>query len=586
MTNLNNDDNFTNANEKTEMKQTVKLEKKPFDKTNDGVKNDANAKITKSNTKTIEKPIKSNTNVKAKASTKSSTKSDKTNAKAKEKTDNKPSLKEVNRKSNTESGYSQGKGGSVQSSYKDESYFGAANGKKPDPMPIIPAFIPPIAPVMPYTLPINTIAPEPNLSVVEKLHDSVIDSKPIKDYSVNNSGDIKAVGSNLSGGSNAVAAKSESKGGGVFLWVILLGVAALLIAIAFGGSRSLSSATANIEGAKTMRVGEKFMYKAKLSDATLNLGENLEVVWTVNDKIVKKSKASDKNAMTFEYVPEKTGSYNVGVKIGDYGNLSKTIPVVVNKPMLSITMDSHKITYGDKIPDYTYKVDGLRNNDTIQSLKLNLNGAIVGDINKTGKYPINLKNKPFSDKYDIDIKTGNLEITPRNVTINNKAISKVYDGFTHCTNCENIKVDGALSSDNVSLNGDFIFSDKNVGINKPLKSLNCQFTGDKNSCYKLNNNKLYGSILPKQLKLSQLTAANKIFDGNINVTFNFVGTLEGIVAGDQVAIGEIIACFENAAVGKNKTVIIKEIKLVGKDSANYTIIIDKPLTADINKGIF
>ncbi len=372
----------------------------------------------------------------------------------------------------------------------------------------------------------------------------------------------------------------KSDGSGVFMAVVLVGIATLLIALALGGGNSLANATASLKGADEIRIGQSVNFSLEISENADKFPADTEVIWTIDGKQVKKSKIGDKDALSFEYKPEKRGESKIAVKIGEYGNLSKTRTVAVKNPLITVKMDDVSVTYGDKIPEFTYKATGFLGSDTEESVNLSVTSAFMERKPVVGKYEIVATTKK-PENYDVVLKSGTLTVIPRKITIKSE-ISKVYDGKTTCDNCLSDAVLGNLSEgDEVKLEGSLSFLDKNAGTNKTLSFKDVKLTGKDAGNYLLDTSRTFGSITPKTLVLSELKAADKVFDGTTNVTFNSVGSLSGIISGDKVTIGEIVAHFKDASAGENKPVIISEIKLVGADAVNYVADANTEITANI-----
>lgn len=93
------------------------------------------------------------------------------------------------------------------------------------------------------------------------------------------------------------------------------------------------------------------------------------------------------------------------------------------------------------------------------------------------------------------------------------------------------------------------------------------------------------TVNPKQLGAT-ITAADKEYDGSITATIT-AKTPTGVVAGDDVALSDGTATFDNKNVGTGKTVTAAGIAITGADADNY-ILASTPVTtrADINaKGV-
>ncbi|RBA23598.1 filamentous hemagglutinin N-terminal domain-containing protein [Herminiimonas fonticola] len=76
-----------------------------------------------------------------------------------------------------------------------------------------------------------------------------------------------------------------------------------------------------------------------------------------------------------------------------------------------------------------------------------------------------------------------------------------------------------------------------------------------------------------------ITAAHKIFDGNVSATLNTASAgFNGIVAGDVLNVATASGTFDTPAIGTGKTVQINGITLAGIAAANYTLASDTATT--------
>ena len=79
------------------------------------------------------------------------------------------------------------------------------------------------------------------------------------------------------------------------------------------------------------------------------------------------------------------------------------------------------------------------------------------------------------------------------------------------------------------------------------------------------------TVVPKQVTVSGITAADKEYDGNTDVVLNVDNaTIKGLVEGDNLKV-TAGGTFESADAGKDKTVNISNLKLVGDDEGNYVL---------------
>ncbi|MCW3786086.1 YDG domain-containing protein [Plebeiibacterium sediminum] len=81
------------------------------------------------------------------------------------------------------------------------------------------------------------------------------------------------------------------------------------------------------------------------------------------------------------------------------------------------------------------------------------------------------------------------------------------------------------------------------------------------------------TITAKELTMSGLSADDKVYDGNTDVTFSGTATLEGIVGTDDVTLNAtgIYAAFEDENAGVDKNVNFSGYTLSGVDAGNYTL---------------
>ncbi len=79
-------------------------------------------------------------------------------------------------------------------------------------------------------------------------------------------------------------------------------------------------------------------------------------------------------------------------------------------------------------------------------------------------------------------------------------------------------------------------------------------------------------IAPRQVDISGVQVAEKLFDGNTSATVSG-GTLSNVVSGDALALvtTQGTASFATADVGNNKPVVLSGFTLAGDDAANYVL---------------
>ncbi len=110
-------------------------------------------------------------------------------------------------------------------------------------------------------------------------------------------------------------------------------------------------------------------------------------------------------------------------------------------------------------------------------------------------------------------------------------------------------------------------------------------SGNTSATYDEDGN-LVVTVTVKQAELEvTLSATGKTYDGTdtANVT-GTIGAGSGLLEGDTVAVGTIVATFEDANAGEDKTITVESVTLGGADAYNYTATYsDDGLKADIDK---
>ena len=94
------------------------------------------------------------------------------------------------------------------------------------------------------------------------------------------------------------------------------------------------------------------------------------------------------------------------------------------------------------------------------------------------------------------------------------------------------------------------------------------------------------TVEPKELKVLEATADDKVYDGTAYVSFRDI-VLEGIEEGDEVSadIGTIRGTLKDVKAGNYTSVTLPELRLTGKDKENYILVQptdEIPLTKAVN----
>ena len=157
------------------------------------------------------------------------------------------------------------------------------------------------------------------------------------------------------------------------------------------------------------------------------------------------------------------------------------------------------------------------------------------------------------------------------------ASSKVYDGTISATlNTTSANLLGAISGDGLSVAGATgSFADKNAGVGKTVSITNLSLGGVDAPNYLLTGAASAAQADITRAPLTGFTGIvinDKVYDGTAVATATATGaSFAGMVSGDKVTVGAVVAAFSDRNVGVGKAVSISSLSLSGPDAANYTV---------------
>ena len=163
-------------------------------------------------------------------------------------------------------------------------------------------------------------------------------------------------------------------------------------------------------------------------------------------------------------------------------------------------------------------------------------------------------------------------ITQKPVTLTVTVKDKVYDGRL-TAELGTVTHSGFVAGDNVQLvSGTPSFSSKDRGENIPVTFTPFTLTGPDAGNYALTQpTGVKAGISPKPVTVSGITAQDKTYDGNTQVTFAYGDArLEGNLDGDKLTV-TAQGSFADANVGSNKQVNITGLTLGGEKQGNYVL---------------
>ncbi|MEG2034603.1 MAG: YDG domain-containing protein, partial [Janthinobacterium sp.] len=174
-------------------------------------------------------------------------------------------------------------------------------------------------------------------------------------------------------------------------------------------------------------------------------------------------------------------------------------------------------------------------------------GATVNDGNSGGNYAVSYVNNT------------NSTITAKALSISGiTADNKVYDGSKTATvSTAGASFDGLVSGDKVTVAATGSFGDKNVANGKTVTLASTNGGADAGNYTITNQATTTASITPKTLTVSQITAADKVYDGTAaaNVVTGSV-QYTGLVVNDDVKLTASSGVFGNKNAGNGKSVLL------------------------------
>jgi hypothetical protein len=194
----------------------------------------------------------------------------------------------------------------------------------------------------------------------------------------------------------------------------------------------------------------------------------------------------------------------------------------------------------------------------------------------TGNYNLSLINAPTA--------RGNINPITLTITGTFNAANKVYDGTTSASmNDHNLNLEGLLENHSVGITDiEIEFSDLSAGDNIEVFISNASLLGRDAAKYVVSLEEsptAIANIEPKQLTIvGSFSAESKIYDGTASATISSNDlSIEGVIDGDQVVLGDIEVQFGQSEPGSNIIVSITEAPISGNEASNYIVsFIDAP----------
>ena len=195
----------------------------------------------------------------------------------------------------------------------------------------------------------------------------------------------------------------------------------------------------------------------KADDVTKAYGDAVTLVaYTVtglqnDDKVEAVTLASDGAAATAPYRAEGyeiTLSNVQGTGLENYEIAPQPGKLTVTKRMLTVRADDVTKVYGDAVTLAAYTVIGLQNDDKVESVTLESDGAAATAPYRTEGYPITLSNPQGTglENYQVSTENGTLTVTKRMLGITARNMQKPYGETLDFVGDEFLVTSGTLAS--------------------------------------------------------------------------------------------------------------------------------------------
>ena len=295
------------------------------------------------------------------------------------------------------------------------------------------------------------------------------------------------------------------------------------------------------------------------------------------------SKLGGTLAFACDYAPGKdVGSYDItpkGLTSGNYDiTFTKGILTVEQKDVTiqGVAVKETKVYDGTTVAAITNKGQ-LSHNFDGENLTFHVGTAAYDDKNvgadKTVTFTGFSLEGPAAKNYRLTGQPGDVtaSIAPMPVTLTATVKDKVYDG-TLTAELGTVTHSGFVAGDNVQLvNGTPSFVSKDKGENIQVTFTPFTLTGPDAGNYALTQpTGVTARISPRPVTVSGITAQDKTYDGNTQVTFAYEGVLlKGNLDGDKLTV-TAEGSFADANVGE-KLVNITGLTLGGEKQGNYVL---------------
>ncbi|MDO4453613.1 MAG: YDG domain-containing protein [Eubacteriales bacterium] len=192
-----------------------------------------------------------------------------------------------------------------------------------------------------------------------------------------------------------------------------------------------------------------------------------------------------------------------------------------------------------------------------------------------------------TDSVQIKVQHSNsemIELTAEKPTVETE---KVYDGTTDAEILELGEVSGIKGGDDITVEAEAHFSDKNAGLGKVI-TVTYTVSGEDAAKYKAPQSVSFSGcqITPRDLHLTGAKAANRTYNGETAVSVESPGTVDkkDLISGDEIVLNfsNVTMTAADANAREKIPVTAEGYMISGADSRNYTLCVPDDVTVTIS----
>ncbi|KKW82327.1 hypothetical protein AAV96_00715, partial [Acinetobacter sp. AG1] len=296
-----------------------------------------------------------------------------------------------------------------------------------------------------------------------------------------------------------------------------------------------------------------------------------ESVLAVNAVATRKDAGNYVHAVAYSNAAKGDKNYDLTFVNGTY---------TITKATATIKGNSLATIYNGQVQNVAgFTISGLKGNDANNQANIFSGVTASGASDRNaGSYTNTVAGAASTTNYNIVYENGSLNIAKKQITGVLTAQDKVYDGTTNAI--VNGSLNGLITGDQVNLNAQGQFADKNAGANKNV-NVSANLSGTDAGNYELATNGQVTANISKKQITGSITAQDKVYDGTTSAIVNGSLNAGGVIAGDQVNLN-VQGQFADKNAGSNKTVNVSG-NLIGTDAGNYNLAANTSAQANISK---